>query len=408
MRRVVSLSFTDMMDSAQQRTQARDWPRAADTFAAAAHVAGMGGKIPEAWKAWKAAGACWRRADDVAQAERCLRRALELTEPGGEAHLHTVPQLAGVMLDLGLAEAAEELLEGAAADAPGPVTSAIFLDTRIGALLALGRKEAGRVQLASLRGRARADLDARRAVDVRVAQLQVLDGELVRARKAWRRMLNASPMGSSPLTASILGGLAGVSSLLGEERESLELYQDCEALWRRAGRESQAYSALAGRVRMMVALGITPLPGLMDAGIAFAEERGMRPLLAGLLLSRGLARCETDPLGADEDLQRVMELGMECGSPVLVGRAAHERARRLPMSEAEADAMLETAAMAVVSHVPLAGRVALARARHLARTQPRQARALAAACLPRLERMGMRREVLAARALIRQLGGKTP
>ena len=61
--------------------------------------------------------------------------------------------------------------------------------------------------------------------------------------------------------------------------------------------------------------------------------------------------------------------------------------------------------MASVSHVPLAARVALARARLLARFDPVQARRVARACLPRLEHMHMRREVLAARALVRQLGG---
>lgn len=403
----MSITFTEMMDSAQRCTRERDWPEAAEAFASAAHLAGMGGRVAEAWRAWTAAGACWRRADQADRAERCLRRAMELTEPGGDACRRTSPQLAGVLVDLGEPEAAEDLLESVAADAPAPITDPLFLDTRIGALFALGRKEAGRVHLTSLRARSGGDPLAEQAVKVRQAQLLVMDGALVPARAAWRALVSAAGPGQREpaLVASMLGGLAGTLSLLGEERDALEIYEDCSDLWRQAGRQGQSWSAEAARVRTMVALGVTPLPGLLDAGLSFARERHLRPLLAGLHLARGLARAESDPGRADQDLTRAMELGMDCGLPVMVGRAAYERARRLPMAEEHRQALLETAAMACVSHVPLAGRVALARARQLARSEPRQALSVARACLPRLERMGMRREVLAARALVRQLGG---
>ena len=395
-----------MMDAAEARTATRDWKAAADAYAAAAHIAGMGGRVEEAWRAWFAAGSCWRRADDVVQAERCLRRALELTEIGGQACLLTAPQLAGTLADLGDAEAAEDLLESIAAEAGTIELDAVFVDTRISALLTLGRKEAARVLLASLEER-RLEGPEGIAVRARSAQLLALDGELVRARQEWRKLGSGKHAlsGDPILRATVLGGLAEVDLLLGEERRALDQFEEASECWREAGRESLAWRAEAGRIRAMVALGVTPFPGLLTTGLEYAREHRLRPLEIGLLLARGLALVSSDAHDAEEDLTEAMELAMMSGLPVLVGRAAFARAGRLPIDDEQRQHLLDTAAMASVSHVPLAARVALARARLLARFDPVQARRVARACLPRLEHMHMRREVLAARALVRQLGG---
>jgi len=408
----VSATFSQMMDAAEARTATRDWRAAADAYAAAAHLAGMGGRVEEAWQAWFAAGACWRRADEVGQAERCLRRALELTEDGGTACLHTAPQLAGVLVDLGEAESAEDLLESIVADAGGAELQPVFVDTRIGALISLGRKEAARVLLAGLRERGVASGPASHAIRARTAQLLVLDGELVRARQEWRRLSSAlttdAETNGPAARAAVLAGLGEVDLLLGEERRALDQFEDAAECWREAGRESLVWATEAARVRAMVALGVTPFPGLLTRGLDFARERGLRPLEAALLLARGLAQAGNDAAEAEQDLDAAMELAMVCGLPVLVGRAAFARAGRLPIVDTQRQHLLDSAAMASVSHVPLAARVALARARLLARFDPTQARRVARACLPRLEHMNMRREVLAARALVRQLGGPLP
>lgn len=399
----MAADFPELMDEGARHVAECAWGEAAEVYARAAHFAGMRGRVPDAWRAWRAAGECWRRDDQPREAERCLRRAFELTEPGGEAAELTAPVLAGVLGDLGEAEAAEDLLESVAAEHGSRTPAPTFIDTRLGLLLQLGRKEAARVLLASLEDGAG---PARLAWRMRTAQLQTIDGELARARTGWRRL--GVELGRDELTApgvpAALIGLAEVLVLLGEEREALEHFQVAAEGAREVGRHSLAWRAEAGRVRAMVDLGVQPMPGMLDAGVAFAEGRGLRPLEASLRLARGLSTVEHAPERAEEDLSLAMDLAMQAGLTVLVGRAAYARALRLPGADPQRRHLLDTAAMAVVSHVPLAARVALARARLLARFDPLQARSVARACLPRLERMGMTRDLLAARALVRQLG----
>lgn len=401
----MSADFSQMMLDAEARSEERDWAAAADGFAAAAHLAGMNGRVPEAWRAWTQAGECWRRADEPRRAERSLRRALELTEPGGSASEATAPKLAAVLGALGAAERAEDLLEATAAEQAPRSVSPVFTDTRIGLLTALGRKEAARVLLGSLSAadRSGADLAAR----FRTAQLLVLDGELCRSRNAYRRLVVAlhRESGAEAGLGTSLAGLAEVELLLGDERDALGHFESAERAFADAGREALRWVAQHGRVRAMVALGVQPLPGLLDHGISFAEDRGLVPLAAGLRLARGIARADVDPDAAVADLVGAMDDAMGAGLPVLVGRAAFARAVRLPCADQERQTLLETAAMALVSHVPLAARVALARARHVARFDPVQARIVARACLPRLEGMGMSRDALAARNLLRLLEG---
>lgn len=400
----MSVDFTDMMAHAAASTAHRDWGAAADAYAAAAHLAGMRGRVPEAWQAWRAAGECWRRADRPGDAERCLRRALKLTELDGSAAAATAPALAAVLGDVGHLEAGEDLLESVAAEQAGRRLPASFVDTRVGLLIQLGRKEAARVLLANLEP---ADGDEHRARAFRQAQLHALDGALHRARRVWRGLLadlRAEGDDAAGRAVSALG-LAEVELLRGEDREALDLFEVATVAARAAGRESLCWQAEAGRVRAMVALGIEPLPGLLDRGLEWAGDRDLRPLEARLRMARAMACAGRHPDAAADDLQVAMDLAMQTGQPLLVGRAAFERAVRLPGTDAERQTLLETAAMAVVSHVPLAARVALARARLLARFDPGQARAVARACLPGLERMGLSRELLAARHLVRQLGG---
>lgn len=401
----MSADFSEMMLDAEARSEERDWSAAADGFAAAAHLAGMNGKVPEAWRAWTHAGECWRRADQPRRAERCLRRAMELTEPGGSASAATAPKLAAVLGSLGAAERGEDLLETTAAEQSPRAVPAVFTDTRIGLLIALGRKEAARVLLGSLA--VATDEGAVLAARFRTAQLLCLDGELARSRNAYRRLVVSlhRESGAEAGLGAALSGLAEVELLLGDDRDALGHFDAAESAFAEAGRDALQWGAQQGRVRAMVALGVQPLPALLDVGITFANERGLMPLDAGLRLARGIARADVDPDSAAADMTEAMDDAMGAGLPVLVGRAAFARAVRLPCADQERQTLLETAAMALVSHVPLAARVALARARHLARFDPVQARFVARACLPRLEAMGMSRDALAARNLLRLLEG---
>lgn len=398
----MSADYTHMMTAAEARTACRDWSDAASTYSKAAEIALQSGRAEAAWRAWSASGECWRRDDRPVQAERCLRRALELTEPSGTAAAATAPGLAASLADVGATELAEDLLESIACEqVPGSVP-ATFLDTRVGLLIALGRKEAARLQLHALRSVGRM---AGAAPRFREAQLQVLDGDLSKARGSWRRLVvELHRQEQSAGLAAGLASLAEVELLLGAEREAMARFQASAEAWREAGRPAPAWASEAGRVRAMVALGVHPLPGMLDEALQFAQERELVPLGIGLRIARGIALAERDHDRADEDLSIAMEDAMSAGLPVLVGTAAYERAVRLSFDQVEQKHLLDTAAMALVSHVPLAARVALARARLLARFDPVQSRAVARACLPLLDRMGMSRDALAARALVRQLG----
>jgi tetratricopeptide (TPR) repeat protein len=398
----VTVEYSHMMAAAERRTAHRDWGEAARSYEAAADLAVRSGSAEPAWRAWTAAGECWRRDDRPIEAERCLRRALELTEPAGTAAAATVPPLAAVLGDLGAAELAEDLLESVAAEqAPGALLAPLH-DTRAGLLVGLGRKEAARVQVQSLRGCGKvADLPVR----FRDAQLLALDGELGRARTAWRRLVATLHRGGEPAgVGAALSALGDVELLLGAEREAMLRYQAAAEAWEAAGRRAPAWFAHAGRVRAMVALGVHPLPAMLEEGIAFAEDRGMIPLASALRTARGAALAEHAPDRARADLERALEDAMTVGLPLQVGQAAYELATRLCLPETQQQNLLETAAMAFVSHVPLAARVALARARLLARFDAVQARTVARSCVPLLERMGMARDLVAARALVRHLG----
>ncbi len=398
----MSADYTQMIAAAEQRSERRDWSEAARTYEAAAELAARTGRVEQAWRAWRSAGECWRRDDQPVAAQRCLRRALELTEPSGSAAAATVPSLAAVLGDAGRAEVAEDLLESIAAEQRPGALSPAFVDVRAGLLIGLGRKEAARVHVAALRAMGASGESAARFRD---AQLLAYDGELTRARTAWRRMIVALHRAEELAgLGAALGALAEVELLLGAEREALDRFQASAEAWRSAGRLAPAWSAEAGRVRAMVALGIHPLPGLLDEGIAFAEDRGFVPLATSLRLARGVARADRDAAGARDDLDRALIDAMSSGATLLVGHAAFESAVRLCLPETTQQNLLETAAMAFVSHVPYAARVAVARARLLARYDAAQARTVARSCVPLLDRMGMARDLVSARALVRTLG----
>ncbi|MFK7929764.1 MAG: hypothetical protein AB8H79_16345 [Myxococcota bacterium] len=400
----MSGEYTDMIQKAEAHTAAGDWRSAAADYAEAAHLAGMSGLAEPAWRSWLAAGSCWRREDELHEASRCLRRAMSLVEHGGEAEAATVPHLAAVLLDRGEAEAAEEMFESSSAGVPTGSMSAIYLDTRIGTLLALGRKEAARLLLANLQ--TRTEPAAVLAAKVRDTQIRGLDGDLGRARNAWRRLV-VTLYNDEQARAGVgaaLAGLAEVELLLGETRSAVERFEEASAAWRDAGRLSAAWRADARRVCAMVALGVQPLPGLLNPGFEYAEQRGLVPLVALLHLARGIGLAATSPGLGEEDLAAATELSMQIGVPLLVGRTAYERALRLPGTDRQRLNLLDTAAMALVSHVPLAARVALARARLIAQFDPVQAREVARMCLPRLDAMNMSRDAVAARALLRHLG----
>lgn len=394
--------YSHMISAAEARTASRDWAAAARTFASAAELALKQGRAEPAWRAWLWSGECWRRDDRPVNAERSLRRALELTEPSGSAAAATAPKLGAVLADLGLAELADDLMESIAAEQLPGAMPAAYLDTRIGLLLALGRKEAARIQIQALGATGPAGAVA---AEYRRTTLFLLDGDLAQARQRSRRQLSAFQRDADPAAmASALMVLAQCELYLGAERESLARFQAAARAWRDAGRTALAWQAEAGAVRATLALGVHPLPGLLDPGISFAEERRLVPLGIRLRIARGIALAEHAPDLAHADLQRAMEDAMAAGLPLLVGQAAYERAVRLEPAELEQQNLLDTASMALVSHVPLAARVALARARLLARFDPAQARSVARACVPLLERMGMSRDLGTARVLVRHLG----
>jgi len=398
----LSGDFSHLLASAEERTARCDWASAARSYEQAAELLLRGGRAEQAWRAWTASGECWRRDDRPVSAERVLRRALELTEPTGSAAGATAPQLAAVLADLGAAEPAEDLLESVAAEQLPGAAPASLHDTRVGLLIALGRKESARVHLQALQGQSGA---AELAVRFREAELSTHDGNLARARVAYRRLAVAVHRAGQPAgVGAALAGLAEVELLLGSERESLDRASAAAEAWTEASRRAPSWAAQAIGVRAMVALGVHPLPGMLDEGIAFAEDRGLIPLSAGLRVARGVALAEHAPESARVDLHRAMADAMSAGLPILVGQAAFELAVRVSRSETEQQSLLETASMALVSHVPLAARVALARARLLARFDACQARSVARSCVPLLDRMGMARDLVAARALVRHLG----
>lgn len=398
----MSGDFTHLLASAEERTARCDWGAAARAYEEAAEIALRRGRAEQAWRAWTSAGECWRRDDRPVSAERVLRRALELTEPSGTAAAVTASQLAAVLGDLGAAEPAEDLLESIAAEQRPGAALATLHDTRVGLLIALGRKESARVHLQALQGSGEsADL----AVRFRQAELLAHDGDLARARAAFRRLVVSLHRAEQPAgVGAALAGLAEVELLLGAEREAIARARAAVESWTEASRRAPTWAAEAVAVRAMVAIGVHPIPALLDEGIAFAEDRGLIPLSAMLRIARGVALAEHAPDCARSDLRRAMADAMGAGLPVLVGQAAFELAARVSRSETEQQSLLETASMALVSHVPLAARVALARARLLARFDASQARSVARSCVPLLDRMGMARDLVAARALVRHLG----
>jgi hypothetical protein len=397
--------YADCVQAASADVARKAWVEAAQWYVRAATEAASRASVEQAWSAWVSAGECSRRADLPEQARRCFARALDLCDPDGTAAARTAPGLAAALGDLGAAEEAEELMEALAAEQGARPLPAPWLDTRIGLLVALGRKEGARVHAAAL------DRDgspeAKLAQRFRAAQFQVLDGDLTKARSAWRKLAASlqAEDGAQAGVAAALDALAEVAMLQGEEREALDHFAAAAAAARSAGRAALAWGAEAGQVEAQVALGVQPLSARLDEGVAWAEDRSMMPLASRLRMARGLARVEREPGRAEEDLAAASDMAMASNLPLLVGRAALTRALRLPVRDEERRNLLDTASIALVSHVPLAARAALARARHLARTDPAQARTVARTCLPRLEAMGMGRDILAARALVRQLGG---
>jgi tetratricopeptide (TPR) repeat protein len=373
------------------------WANAATEYEVAGSDALKQGEIARAWTGWRLAGECWRRADRPLLARERLVSALGLVESGGEPEVSTVVPLSAVLADLGEAEAALEHLEAVDLERCSAEVRDAVLDARVGALLGLGRKEEAR---SFWRTWVPAEGPATWAHRYRELQLMTLDGDLLPARLGFQTLAGAC-RGRAERTAEAAAwmGLADVEYLLGHWREAVKASGTAAEAWRAAGRRAPAMEADLSAVVASAGAGAHPLATVVESTLDYAQERQLMALAVQSYIVRGMIMAKDSPREADRDFARAMDAGMRSGLPVWVGRAAVERVTRI----GPARDLLDLATMAFVSHVPWAARTALLKARALVDEDPAVSRAIAKKCVTELERMGMSRDLGAARTLARSL-----
>ncbi len=182
----------------------------------------------------------------------------------------------------------------------------------------------------------------------------------------------------------------------------MDLLHDATDAFGRDGRVALAWSTEAARLRAQLAAGALPLAPQLGRGCAFAEERGLLPLLAELELTRGqLALAGGGELAARDALLRAAELAARCGQRWHAGRASAAAAAAHP----DAAGLAESAVELLSGHKPWRARARLVLARRLAERGEASAPREACGALARLEAIGMHADARNAATLARELGG---
>lgn len=278
----------------------------------------MAGDVGQARLAWEAAGECWRRADRPVDAVGAFEKALAL-DPEATAPVVRA-RIAGSAADVGRFDLARSLCRTALERAPRGPVRAVVLDTLCGVELAMGDPDQAEHVAETLRAEAEGPIAV--AATFRIAQVRQVRGLLDEAEAGMRAAL-ALVEGTPGLAglAAARTELGNIASLRDDLPTALMHYRDAIAAAQEAGRSGLAWHAEAGRVRVQAALGLTPLVARLDPGLALAVERGMAPLRAELLLSRGTAT------GVAADLDLAAEIAARCGMRWTEGRALFARAQ---------------------------------------------------------------------------------
>jgi tetratricopeptide (TPR) repeat protein len=366
------------------------WGAAAVRFAQAAAQRMRASDAAGARAAWEAAGEAWRRDDRPKSAVQALELSRQLAPDAGTAAMAAI-KLAGTLSELGELAPALQLLEQVREAGPdnGPV-AAMVLDEQINALLGLGRRDDARKLLPRLANAARGPLAV--ATAFREAQIARMDGRFSEAERALTVVigqLTGQPQALSGVAAA-QAELAEIAAMRGEHAAALSLYDDALAQFQKVGRKALVWRADAGRVRVAVEANLAPWVRGLDAGIAFAEDRGMASLETDLRIARGVGSAAADRAAAGADLERAIRLSTEMGSPHRRGRARLELFKRV-----SGDATLLAAAIDdLEGNEPWRLRARLALAMHEGH------RDALVSCLARASAIGMAPEIALAKGAL--------
>lgn len=387
---------------AQQYSKQNNWDHAGHAYAKAADAAGALGQHDAAWRAWKAAGGCWRHADELSRALVALRRAYALLDTKRTEAAAIAIQMMSALAKLGQLERAQQVYEDIA-ELPLPDhLVAPLLNTRIELHLATGAgsKAAFLLQQLSKCQSPR----ARWYAVYRQGQLALFAGHFGAARKTLLGLLERTQVKDVPNDVAAVHTSLGELYYLSEDfYKATQHFELSSQQYQQLGRPSLRWIAEAGQMHAVADLGIQPLPSWADPGIALAKKQGLVPLEVILRIAKGIALAPMDPDESEHELFHSMDLSEASHLWVLAGRARLEWATRL-----ESPADLRLAALQEAEHLagcsmPLLTRIRLARAQALAESNPEDARILATKARKRFVTMGMAHSTARADLLLSTL-----
>lgn len=238
------------------------------------------------------------------------------------------------------------------------------------------------------------------------AEVAMAEGQLQRARRILEESLQEIDQGrpSRPTRGWLerVFTLGRVLYFAGEEHAALTLCDEVIAGWYSRGERGRALEAEGLRTRIMLAIGIQPLPSVLTRGITYAQERGLRPLEARLLIARAESTGSAGDAAAQKDARTAMDLGLACAIPEIVALAGLALAKLDP---SHSHYRLQTALMAAGSFAPLRTQCRLREVQMLCTSDWNKAVSKVDRVLADATRMGMRRESLVARSMVRQFSG---
>jgi hypothetical protein len=304
-------AVNSQLDEAYRLASEQQWGSAARAFTSVA--AASTGDV--SLTAWEGAGEAHRRDDSPLSAVTALGSALELvTEPKRRAILQV--KLAGTHTELGQGQRALSLCIQAAEE---PDCEALAVDTMSGLVQTWGARAA----LADLVQRLSVLDKTGLAYRFRQAQLHRLNGQLDNSRAGFEALtsdLSALP-GATVAVAATKAELASVALLQGRFEDAIGAYEAGLLEHEAAGRRTLAWRCESGRVHSLVAVGSRPLAGRLNAGIQFADQRGLVVLGVDLRIARGLATSSGDTAMAAADLRFARETSTALGMAFRAGRA---------------------------------------------------------------------------------------
>lgn len=350
-----AVRFRTLCDHATKHAQAHAWERAGRAYGSAGALALDLDHRGPARRAFEAAGEALRRGDRPSEAADVLRVALSLPGATDDELAASRVRLASVRSELGQGPAALQLCALALDQVDEGPVRALVLDSLVGTLWGYGRKEDARPHIAELRA---CEGPQGIASSFREGQLHRMDGALDASVAAFQSVIEAlaGRAGAEAGVAAAEGEIGEVELLRGSSAPAVEAWTRGLGLHGEAGRQALMYACEAGRARAQVEGGAQPLTGPLDQGIAFARARGMVLLELDLRIARGMALATTDAARAASELDAAVAEAGRIGVRLREGRAALERATRLPLEPVRARELLGLAVAALADHVPLRDR----------------------------------------------------